>query len=120
MSNKQEHEQQFPVRLTLAQRKVVAEVFSQFSERLRLDERNERMVSFTLDEMRAIHQKARVGVHRADSGMKRTSLRHVRHVTETSEIAGVTTFFSRAARGLNRVGDIRSAWRGKEPARQTT
>jgi len=82
MSDNPKHEQQFPVRLTLAQRKVVAEVFSQFSERLRLDEPNERMVSFTLDEMRAIHQTVRLGIQPADSGMKRNSLRHVAFVTE--------------------------------------
>jgi len=82
MSDNQKHDQQFPVRLTLAQRKVVAEDFSQFSERLRLDEPNERLVSFTLDEMRAIHLKARLGIQLADSGMKRNSLRHVVYVTE--------------------------------------
>jgi hypothetical protein len=38
MSKKKEHDREFPVRLTLAQRIVVAEVFPKLSERLRLDE----------------------------------------------------------------------------------
>jgi len=82
MAEKQKHEQQFPLKLTLAQRKVVAEVLAPFSERLRLDEPNERLVSFSLDEMRAIHEQARLAIQRTDSGMKRNSLRHVAYVTE--------------------------------------
>lgn len=82
MSDIQKHEQQFPVKLTLAQRRVLAEVLAPYAERLRLDEPNERLVSFTLDEMRVIHEQARLALARTDSGMKRNSLRHVAYVTE--------------------------------------
>jgi hypothetical protein len=82
MSDGQKHEQQFPVRLTLAQRKVVAEVVAPLARRLKLDEPNERAVSLALDEMRVIQQKARLAIGGFDSGMKRNSLRHVICVTE--------------------------------------
>ena len=82
MSDNQRAEQRFPVRLTFAQRKAIAEIFPEFSERLRLDEPNQRLVSFSLDELRAIHQQARLSVGQADSGMKRNSLRHAAHLTK--------------------------------------
>ena len=82
MSDKQEPEQRFPVRLTFVQRKLIAQAFSKLAERLKLDEPNQRLVSFSLDEMRAIHQNARLGISQADSGMKKNSLRHVVYVTE--------------------------------------
>ena len=44
MSEQKEHDRRFPVRFTLAQRIVVAEVFPKYSERLRLD--GERSISF--------------------------------------------------------------------------
>jgi hypothetical protein len=70
----------------MAQRKVLAEIFSQYSERLRLEESNQRLVLFSLDELRAIHQKARLSIGEADSGMKRNSLRLIAHLTkEASE-----------------------------------
>src|SRR5262249_42374245 len=40
--------QHFAVRLTQAQRKVVAEIVPELSERLKLDERNQRTIPFTL------------------------------------------------------------------------
>jgi hypothetical protein len=82
MSEQKEHDRQFPVRLTLAQRIVVAEVFPKFSERLRLDEPNQRMVALTLDELKVICRKVAPAIRQADSGMKRTSLRHVLDITE--------------------------------------
>lgn len=82
MSDNQPHEQQFPLKLTLAQRKVVAEILAPLAERLRLSEPNERLVSFSLNEMRTIHEQARLAIAATDSGMKRNSLRHVEYVTE--------------------------------------
>jgi hypothetical protein len=81
MSDNQKLEPQFPLKLTLAQRKAVAEFLTPLCERLRLDEPNERLVSLTLNEMRAIHETARLGVQKT-VGMKRYSLRHVVYVTE--------------------------------------
>ncbi len=82
MSENKEHHRQFPVRLTLAQRIVVAEVFPKLTERLRLDEPNQRMVSLTLDELKVICKRVAPAIGKADSGMKRTSLRHVLDITE--------------------------------------
>jgi hypothetical protein len=65
------------LRLTEAQRKVVAEIIPEFAERLRLAEPHQRIVSFTRQELEAIHEQARGHLRRAGSGMKRNSLRHV-------------------------------------------
>ncbi len=82
MFEKNGHHQHFPVRFTLAQRIVVAEVFPDLSQRLRLDEPNQKMVSLTLDELKVICKKVAPAIRQADSGMKRTSLRHVLDITE--------------------------------------
>ena len=82
MSDKKEANQQFPVRFTLAQRIVVGEVFPDLSQRLRLDEPNQRMVSLSLDEMKVICKRVAPAIRQADSGMKRASLRHVLDITE--------------------------------------
>ena len=54
MSDQQQLEQRFPLRLTVAQRKAIAELFPEFSARLKLDEANQRLVAFSLAEMSAI------------------------------------------------------------------
>lgn len=77
-----EHDKHFLVRFTLAQRIVVAEVMPQFSERLRLDEPDQRQVSVTLDEMKVICKGVPTAIRRAGSGMKRNSLRLVLDITE--------------------------------------
>jgi hypothetical protein len=69
--------QRFPVRLTQAQRKVVAEIAPGLADRLKLDERNQRTVRFTLAELKAIKKKAGAAVGKASTGMVRNSLRHV-------------------------------------------
>jgi hypothetical protein len=84
MADTQRPDQQFPLRLTLAQRKVVALVLPEYSGRLKLDETNQRIVSFTVNEMRQILDRARIGIRQADSGMKRASLRHVAYIAETA------------------------------------
>ena len=72
----------FPVKFTLAQRIVVAGLFPDLSQRLRLNEPNQKIVSLTADEMKAICKGVAPAIHKADSGMKRTSLRHVLDITE--------------------------------------
>ena len=62
MPDKQETELRFPVRFTFVQRKLIAGVFAEFSERLKLDEPNQRLVSFSLDEMRAIQEGIRLAI----------------------------------------------------------
>ena len=82
MLEKERRNRQFPVRFTLAQRIVVAEVFPKLSERLRLDEPNQRVVSLALDELKAICEGVAPAIGRATSGMKRASLRHVLDIVE--------------------------------------
>jgi hypothetical protein len=79
-----EHGRHFPVRFTLAQRIVVAEVFPDLSQRMRLDEPNQRMVSLTIDELKAICRKVAPAICHAGSSMKRASLRHVLDIAEKS------------------------------------
>lgn len=63
--------------LTHAQRKVVAEVLPKFADRLKLDEKNPRTISFTAKELESIRQKAEAARSNANTGMMRNSLRHV-------------------------------------------
>jgi hypothetical protein len=69
--------QHVPVRLTQAQRKVVAEIAPELADRLKLGERNQRTIPFTLAELRAIKVKAGKAIRQAGTGMVRSSLRHV-------------------------------------------
>jgi hypothetical protein len=66
-----------PVRLTQAQRKVVAEIAPALADRLKLDERNQRTISLTAAELKAIQEKAGQAIRQAGTGMVRNSLRHV-------------------------------------------
>ena len=65
------------VQFTVAQRKVVADLLPHLAERLKLDEKNQRTITFTTQELESIRDKANVARRHADSGMKRNSLRHV-------------------------------------------
>jgi hypothetical protein len=73
---------QFPIRLTEAQRKILAESLPSFADRLRLDEVNERMVWCSLDELKLIHEEAEMAIGAAQSGMKRASLRLIAYNTK--------------------------------------
>jgi hypothetical protein len=74
-------QQHFPVNLTQAQRKVVAEIAPEFADRLKLNERNQRTIPFTLTELTAIKEKAGQAIRQARTGMMRNSLRHVTDLT---------------------------------------
>ena len=65
------------VLLTQAQRKVIADLLPLFADRLKLDEKNPRMISFTAKELETIRGKAEAAHPHATDGMKRNSLRHV-------------------------------------------
>jgi hypothetical protein len=67
----------FPVGFTQAQRKVVAEIIPVLADRLKLDERNQRTIEFSLAELKAIKEKAGQAIRHASTGMVRNSLRHV-------------------------------------------
>jgi hypothetical protein len=81
MPRNQNPEAPFPVRLTQAQRKAVAEIVPELADRLKLDERNQRTIPFTLAELKAIKEKARRAVRHASTGMVRNSLRHLTDLT---------------------------------------
>jgi hypothetical protein len=81
MPRNQRPDQHFSVRLTQAQRKVVAEIVPDLADRLKLDERNQRTIPFTLAELKAIKEKAGKAMRRASTGMVRNSLRHVTDLT---------------------------------------
>jgi pRiA4b ORF-3-like protein len=74
MADTQRH---FPLKLTQAQRKVVAEIAPELADRLKLDERRQRTIPFTLAELKAIRAKAGKAMLDANTGMVRNSLRHV-------------------------------------------
>jgi hypothetical protein len=74
MADSQRH---FPVKLTQAQRKVVAEIAPELADRLKLDEKPQRTILFTLAELKAINWLAKEEATHAETGMKRNSLRHV-------------------------------------------
>lgn len=72
-----QRQQTLNVPLTEAQRKAIAEILPKLADRLKLDEKNARTISFTESELETIQQKAKDAVRYADSGMKRNSLRHI-------------------------------------------
>jgi hypothetical protein len=63
--------------LTAAQRKVVADLLPTLADRLKLDEKNPRTISFTSKELESIRDKAEAARPHAQNGMIRNSLRHV-------------------------------------------
>jgi hypothetical protein len=69
--------QTFNARFTQAQRKVVAELMPTLVDRLILTSANQRTLTFTLDELQSIQQKAHESIRHAENGMKRNSLRHI-------------------------------------------
>jgi hypothetical protein len=71
----------FPVRLTQAQRRVIAEVLPVLADRLKLDERHLRTIPLTLAELQAIQEKVGAAVRDAVTGTKENSLRHVLDAT---------------------------------------
>jgi hypothetical protein len=55
----------------------VTEVAPELADRLKLNERNQRTIPFTLAELRAVKEKAGKAIREAGTGMVRNSLRHV-------------------------------------------
>lgn len=76
--------QRYPVRLTQAQRKVIAEMIPELAGRLNLQEPDQRTMQFTVAELQFIHMKASSEVSNARTGQKRNSLRHVVDLTSRS------------------------------------
>lgn len=65
------------VLLTAAQRKAIADVLPNLADRLKLEEKNSRTMSFSTTELETIREKAGAARSHADNGMKRNSLRHI-------------------------------------------
>jgi hypothetical protein len=72
---------QHSVPLTAAQRKVVADLLPELADRLDLAKNNSRTISFTINELQAIRQKAQEAIRHAETGMIRNSLRHIIEAT---------------------------------------
>jgi hypothetical protein len=70
-------DQRLLVRLTQAQRKIVADIAPELADRLKLDEKTQRSIPFTSGELQSIRTKAGKVIARAHTGMVRNSLRHV-------------------------------------------
>ncbi len=62
---------------THAQRKAIADLLPKLAGRLKLDEKDSRTLSFTLEELQSIQQKANEAILNADNGMIRNSLRRI-------------------------------------------
>jgi len=72
----------FPLRLTEAQRRLVAELVPDLAARLDLDHGNQRTPRLTLQELKQIVLACRAVVPRTLTGMERNSLRHVTDAAE--------------------------------------
>jgi hypothetical protein len=66
----------FQVKLTQAQRKAVAEIAPELARRLKLGDRGQRAIPFTLDQLRAAKEKARGALRQAGTGRGRIPLRY--------------------------------------------
>ena len=72
----------FPIKLTLAQRKLVAEVVPAFADRLKLDEPNQRIIDFTVAELKKLKETAETVIQKASTGYERRPLRLVLRATD--------------------------------------
>ena len=77
MPAKKQQESPIPLKLSEAQRKTLAELVPDLAERLKLDERGQKTISFTRNELKTVVAKVTTGIRTADTGVKRNSLRHV-------------------------------------------
>ena len=72
---------QHSVPLTAAQRKVIADLLPELSDRLDLSKKNSRSISFTVKELQTTQQKGQEAIRHAETGMIRNSLRHIIEAT---------------------------------------
>jgi hypothetical protein len=72
----------FPLRLTQARRRSVAEFLAHLKPQLLLDRNNQRTLQFTLGEIKEIAGVCRPAITKAPNGMERNSLRHVADIAE--------------------------------------
>ena len=77
MPRSRQPEGHFPVKLTQAQRKVVADIAPELARRLKLDDRGQWAVPLTLAELRTVKEKPRSALRQAGTGRGRVPLGHV-------------------------------------------
>jgi hypothetical protein len=75
-------EVRLPLKLTLAQRKILARVVPSVGDRLKLDEPNQRIIDFTVAELKALKAKTETAITRARTGYERRPLRLVLNATD--------------------------------------
>jgi len=80
MPRTKQPERRFRIKLTLAQRKAIAELAPSVIERLKLDELDQRIVELTLTELREVKEKAERAMQ-ARKGYERRPLRHILEAT---------------------------------------
>src|SRR5262249_51300597 len=71
----------FPIKLTLARRKLVAEVAPAFADRLKLDEPNQRIINFTEAELKKLKATTETAIQKTGTGYERRPLRLVLKTT---------------------------------------
>jgi hypothetical protein len=72
----------FPIKLTIAQRKLVAEVAPAFAGRLKLDEPNQRIINFTEAELKRLKTTVEKAIQKSSTGYERRPLRLVLQATD--------------------------------------
>jgi hypothetical protein len=77
MPRRRQREAPFPVKLSQAQRKAVAEIAPEFAKRLKLNDRGQRAIPFTLAELQTVKEQARSALRQAGTGRSRIPLRYV-------------------------------------------
>jgi hypothetical protein len=77
MSHTKNPERRFPIKLTLSQRKAIAQLADEIIDRLKLDEQALRAIEFTQAELKAIHWMAKQEALHANSVRKRRTLVYV-------------------------------------------
>jgi hypothetical protein len=77
MPRSRQPEGHFPVKLTQAQRKAVAEIAPELVKRLKPDDRGQRAIPLTLAELRTVKEKTRGALRQAGTGRGRVPLRYV-------------------------------------------
>jgi hypothetical protein len=75
MPEKQETVHPFPVRLGVLQRRSIAELAPEFSDRLKLNEQNQRVIAFSLPEWKILRRKIRSAIPPDAWSMKIRALR---------------------------------------------
>ncbi len=82
MPRSKKPELHFPLKLTRAQRKLIAAVAPAFADRLKLDEPNQRIIDFTQAELKKLKHTAETAIQMANTGYERRPLRLVLRATD--------------------------------------